>query len=227
MMAKQGLDDTEIPGYFLPEESQLRLVRLSGYIKLLTRLMHSRAADGAREWSPEAGSGELAFGFELLADQVDLVLDELSWPAQRIDDTSAPERGNAVVAVSKPPASQLADLVFGFTVAQIDRLDHLVQTVAAHGDMLAVNGGADLAGRTLPAIGQSICEAAEAMRGVLDQVEQSQRLRPEIALRPGVADQRASYRVGTSVSVASAPVSLDTYRRSRRTASYGAGVRLQ
>lgn len=85
---------------------------------------------------------------------------------------------------------------FGVTLAQVDALARLIQAVAAHGDVVAVGHVGDLAEGTLPQLGQAICDAAAALRAILDQVE-GQRLGPPV--RPGVAEAPAAYcldRVG-------------------------------
>jgi hypothetical protein len=97
-MSQRESNDLGVPGYFLPEDSQFRLARLSDHIKLLGRLAQPRMADEAREWAPEVRMGELAFCLELLAEQLDLVLEETSWPAQRTVTTHAPEREVASAA---------------------------------------------------------------------------------------------------------------------------------
>ncbi|MBN6150466.1 hypothetical protein JR065_08940 [Xanthomonas sp. AmX2] len=61
-------------------------------------------------------------------------------------------------------------VVFGLTLDQLDTLDRLVRTIAAHGDMIATGAGACLDAQTLPALGDAIYDAARAARGILDQV---------------------------------------------------------
>lgn len=50
--------------------------------------------------APAVRLGQLAFCLELLADQVDLVLDEVSWPAQRVSKAGATEAEAAGDAAS-------------------------------------------------------------------------------------------------------------------------------
>ncbi|MBB4126623.1 hypothetical protein GGR77_001913 [Xanthomonas translucens] len=77
----EDLDD--LSGYFLPEESQFRLVRLGEFITFLARLAQPRSVAEEREAAPKVRAGELAVCMELLAEQLDMVLREVSWPAQR------------------------------------------------------------------------------------------------------------------------------------------------
>lgn len=179
-MAKHALDD-ERPGYYLPEDSQLRLVRLSDHIKFLLRLMQP-LADAAGEPAREVRMAEVAFCLELLGDQVDLVLDEVSWPAAQVD---APARG---------AAGEAQGYAFGVTLAQVDTLDGLVRTLAAHGDVLAGTDAAGLAGGTLPSMGRAVFDAAAAVRGVLDAVE-TQRLAAGADARLRVEEAPAVYAV--------------------------------
>ncbi|KRG58029.1 MULTISPECIES: XAC0095 family protein [Stenotrophomonas] len=182
-MAKHTLDDDR-PGYYLPEDSQQRLVRLSDHIKFLLRLMQP-LVDAADEPVREVRMGEVAFCLELLGDQVDLVLDEVSWPARRAMQASASARDAVDEALG---------YTFGVTLAQIDTLDGLVRTLAAHGDVLAGSDAAGLAGGTLPSMGRAVFDAAAAVRGVLDEVE-TQRLAAGADARFRVGEARAVYAV--------------------------------
>lgn len=176
-MAKHTLDDDR-PGYYLPEDSQRRLVRLSDHIKFLLRLMQP-LADAAGEPVREVRMAEVAFCLELLGDQVDLVLDEVSWPAWRATPAGS-------------PAHEAKGYTFGVTLEQIDTLDDLVRMLAAHGDVVATGDATGLADGTLPSIGRSVFDAAAAVRGVLDAVE-TQRLAAGTDARFRLGEARAVY----------------------------------
>ncbi len=193
-MAMHTLDD-ERPGYYLPEDSQLRLVRLSDHIKFLLRLMQP-LADAAGEPAREVRMAEVAFCLELLGDQVDLVLDEISGPAQRAVQAGAP---------AHEAAGEAQGYTFGVTLAQMDTLDGLLRTLAAHGDVLASGDAAGFADGTLPSIGRAVFDAAVAVRGVLDAVE-TQRLGMGADARMRVEEARAVYAVPRTVQ---APLSRD------------------
>lgn len=182
-MAKHTLDD-ERPGYYLPEDSRLRLVRLSDHIRFLLRLMQP-LADAAGKSAREVRMAEVAFCLELLGDQVDLVLDEVSWPTWRVTQTGVP---------ALDAAGEAQGYAFGVTLVQIDTLDGLLRTLAAHGDVLASGDAAGLAGGTLPSMGRAVFDAAAAVRGVLDAVE-TQRLGADLDARLRVEDARAVYAV--------------------------------
>ncbi len=92
-MSDYRADDLEMAGYFLPEESQFRLVRLGEFITFLARLAAPRSVAEEREAAPKVRAGELAVCMELLAEQLDMVLREVSWPAQRQSPYQAPDHG--------------------------------------------------------------------------------------------------------------------------------------
>lgn len=182
-MAMHTLDDDR-PGYYLPEDSQQRLVRLSNHIKFLLRLMRP-LADATDSPAREVRLAEVAFCLELLGDQVDLVLDEVSWPARRAAQAGAPARD---------AADQVQGYAFGVTLAQVDALDGWVRTLAAQGDVLATGDAAGWARGTLPSMGRAVFDAAAAVRGVLDAVE-TQRLARGADARLRVEEAQAVYAV--------------------------------
>ncbi len=193
-MSGHVFDDKDMPGYFLPEDGQFRLARLSDYITFLSRLAQPRVADEARECAPEVRMGQLAFCLELLADQVDLVLDEVSWPALRTGKASAAERDAVDEAVPEAPGTETDRFLFGVTLEQVDRLRLLFETISAHADVVVASHTADFADHTLPMVGDTIFKAAAEMREVLTEVL-GQSLR-EPRLRSGVGEERAVYAVG-------------------------------
>ncbi|CAD0360620.1 hypothetical protein ABQZ69_13555 [Xanthomonas sp. WHRI 8391] len=64
----------------------------------------------------------------------------------------------------------LEAFAFGITVEQVDALDQLLLTIAAHGDVIAAGNADRLDRRTLPVLGSAIFDAAGAMRTILDQL---------------------------------------------------------
>ncbi|WP_369914389.1 XAC0095 family protein [Xanthomonas sp. NCPPB 3005] len=96
-MSEYRTDDLEMAGYLLPEDSQFRLVRLGEFIKFLARLAEPRSVDEEREAAPKVRAGELAVCMELLAEQMDMVLREVSWPAQRQSLYSGQDLGGDTV----------------------------------------------------------------------------------------------------------------------------------
>ncbi len=190
-MSDYHFDERELPGYFLGEDSQFRLLRLKDHLRFLARLAQPRTVDEEREDAPQVRRGELSFCMELLADQVHLVLDELSWPAHRTTaDTAIREAGaDATTELADAPAD---DIAFGLTLDQLDTLDRLLQTLSAYGDVVAASDPATLANPTLPALGRAIVEATAAVREVLAQVEGQRRGKGRRA-RSGVAEAAPAY----------------------------------
>jgi len=152
----------------------------------LMRPLADAAGEPAREVRlAEVAFCEVAFCLELLGDQVDLVLDEVSWPAQRAAQAGAPARD---------AADQAQGYAFGVTLAQVDALDGWVRTLAAQGDVLATGDAAGWARGTVPAMGRAVFDAAAAVRGVLDAVE-TQRLARGADARLRVEEAQAVYAV--------------------------------
>lgn len=74
-------------------------------------------------------------------------------------------------------------LVFGVSLDQIDRLERLVRTIEAGGDVIAMGGGGRLEPGSLPALGESIFASAREVRAILDEIE-AQRLRGPRSVAP-------------------------------------------
>lgn len=186
-MSHYRLDDEDMPGYFLPEESQFRLVRLSDHVKFLARLAHPRTQAEERAAEPKVCMGELAYCLELLADQMDLVLDEVSYPAQRTDreNMARPD----VTGEAMPDAGGGAFLV---SLEQIDRLNLLVETVSAHARVVAVGDATERAGQALPDVGDTICDAVNEVRALLLQIERQPLREPK---PKSVREERTIYAV--------------------------------
>ena len=194
-MSRHESDDREGLGYLLPEESQLRLARLSGHIRFLARLAQSRIAHASSEHAPEVSLGELTFCLEALADQLDLVLDEVSWPAQGTATVDAPERDITSAAGPEAAGANTGRFIFGVTLDQIDTLERLIQTISAHGDVVSSSDMADLAEHTLPMLGYAIFDGAVAVRDILGEVKE-QRLGQGPRPRFGVGEERGIYAAG-------------------------------
>ena len=156
-------------GYLLPEDSQFRLKKLHGHMMFLSQLAEPRTHDEDEASGPEISAGELAVCMELLAEQVELVLDALTWPTERatgeVDDS--PDEA----ASGEEEATAVAEFVLGVTLDQIDALKRLAEMLSAHGDVVTASGDAEFADATLPLVGNAIYEGAEALRRILRQVE--------------------------------------------------------
>ncbi|WP_295843455.1 hypothetical protein [uncultured Xanthomonas sp.] len=184
-MAHDRLDDLDMPGYFLPEDSQFRLAKLRDHVRFLARLAQPRTQAEERAAEPKVRMGELALCLELLADQVDLVLDALSCPVQRTDTTYNAGRNPTAEATQ-----DAGDRMFRITQEQIDRLTLLAETVSAHAQMVAVDDANERVSQALPKIDNTLCDAANAMRALLLKIA----CQPPQAPTPnGVREARAVY----------------------------------
>ena len=204
-------DDLETTGYFLPEDSQLRLKQLREYVGFLTNLARPRRPDEDREWYSEIRPGEVAICMELLEEQIAQVLDELSWPAERGERVAAPvpdtdaadvdaadsNVGEPCVAepdAAEPPMDEVAKrYVAGITLDQIDELARLGDILHAHGDVVVATDQADFADVTLSIMGAAILRDAERMRDIVRDIDAGQRLAPPHGTKPGVREGRAAY----------------------------------
>lgn len=75
---------------------------------------------------------------------------------------------------STTPAAKLQmheqHFTFGVTIEQIDRFHTLLRTITAQSDMVAVCSGKPLDATSLSVLGESIFNAARAVRGVVDEI---------------------------------------------------------
>jgi hypothetical protein len=186
-MSYDRLDDEDMPGYFLPEDSQYRLAKLRDHVRFLVRLALPRTPDEERAAEPKVRMGELALCLELLADQVELVLDALSYPAQRTVTTHS-ARPAATVAVA-PDTNGGA---FHVTLEQIDQLNLLAETVSAHARVVAVGDTTAHAGQALPEASKTLNDAVNAIQALLLQIERQPLHEPTLK---GVREERAVYVV--------------------------------
>ena len=163
-MSTLDSDDLETMGYFLPEESQLRLKKLREYAEFLSHIAQPRTADEEQEWIPEIRVGEVAICLGLLAEQVGLVLDEISWPAYRSESEAAAGAGAEPAAAEEVPGDADKRYRFGMTMEQIDTLNRLIDMMAAHGDVVIASDDAEFADHTLSLLGDAIFNDARTVR---------------------------------------------------------------
>jgi len=174
--------DRETMGYFLPEDSQLRLQKLREYAEFLSYIAQPRTPDVQQEWIPEIHVGQVAICLELLAEQVGLVLNDLSFPAYRSESDAA-----------AMPDDADGRYLFGMTLEQVDTLNQLIDMIVAHGDVVTASHDAELADHTLSLLGHAIFNDARAVREIIRQLE-SQRLNPRNS-QPGVSEEQGVYHV--------------------------------
>ncbi len=205
-------NDLETKGYFLPEDSQLRLKQLREYVGFLTNLARPRRPDEDREWYSEIRPGEVAICMELLEEQIAQVLGELSWPAERGERAAAPEAKAERDAEPKAAAVTTANTddtepafggsamneageryVSGVTLDQIDELARLGDILRAHGDVVVATDQADFADVTLSIMGDAIIRDAERLRDIIHDVDSVQRLDGRRRSHADVKEEAAIY----------------------------------
>lgn len=213
-MSKIELEDMVTTGYFLPEDTQLRLKQLREYVTFLSNLARPRRPDEDNEWYAEIRTGEVAICLELLAEQVAQVLDELSYPAERGDKVAAPE----VTANAEPeeeerkagaayadaddtePESAIPLMneagkryVSGVTLDQIDELARLGDILRAHGDVVVATDQANFAAVTLSIMGDAIIRDAERLRDIIRDIDSVQHLDGHRRSHADVREEAATY----------------------------------
>jgi len=195
-------DDLETTGYFLPEDSQLRLKKLREYVGFLTNLARPRMADEEKEWFAEIRPGEVAICLELLEEQIAQVLDELSWPAERGNRAAACEADAKAEACTEVAEPDVAEPVmdeagnrhlFGVTLNQIDEINLLVSSLRAHGNVVTCSDHAELSDVTLSIMGDAIVRDVEKLRDIISDIHDEQRLESPHGTKPGVREERAAY----------------------------------
>jgi hypothetical protein len=194
-------DDLETKGYFLPEDSQLRLKQLREYVGFLTHLARPRRPDEDQEWYAEIRPGEVAICMELLEEQIGQVLDELSWPAERRDRTAACEAdadAEACTEAAEPDAAEPVmneagnRYLFGVTLDQLDEINLLLSSLRALGNVVTCSDHAELSDVTLSIMGDAIVRDVEKLRDINRDVN-AQRLESPHGTKPGVREEWATY----------------------------------
>ncbi|MEE7546497.1 hypothetical protein HF319_05130, partial [Xanthomonas sp. Kuri4-1] len=128
---------------------------------------HTAGGNNAVWFTFVSNRPDLVFAcLELLADQVDLVLDEMPYPAQRTGHASA--AGHDATAEL---TQEVGGSAFRVTLEQIDCLSRLIEAALAHARVVAVGDTTERAAQALPAIGDTLCDAVDEMRALLRQIE--------------------------------------------------------
>lgn len=218
-------EDQEGTGYFLPEDSQLRLKQLRDYVGFLANLARPRQTDESAEWYAEIRPGEVAICLELLEEQIGQVLKALAWPAERsedeqvgadaadTDDASAEEGADTAAADAEAPdtaepAAAPARYIAGVTLDQIDDINLLLDSLRAHGNVVASSDEAKLKDVTLAVMGDAICRDAQKLRDIVDAIYDAQQLQPPRHGKPGVREEEAAYLTRPSYAPPGRTVSI-------------------
>jgi hypothetical protein len=202
-MSKFDSEDLETMGYFLPEDSQLRLKKLREYVEFLANLARPRTSVEEKEWYAEIRPGEVAICLELLEEQIAQVLNELSWPAERGERVGACEADAhanaedytqaAEPVVAEPVMDEAGNrFLFGVTLNQIDEINLLLESLRAHGHVVTCGDHAELSDVTLSIMGDAIVRDVEKLRDI-NRAVNAQRLEPPRGTKPGVREEQATY----------------------------------
>jgi len=208
-MSEHAFDDMDM-GYFLPEDSQLLLTQVRDHARFLARLARPRVADEKQEQAPEVHMGELMFCLDQLAERLDLVLQEVSWPAWRTTAQEVNEVPQEVVAGTEGAGaddSTQADahgFIHGVTLDQIDRLNLLISGIKAYGDAVFADGMADFAEGTLSMLGYTIFDRANDVDEILGEIS-AQQLEHGARLRFSVKETPPAYLAQAPCEVGRAP----------------------
>lgn len=199
-MSKRDSESMDTTGYVLSEDSQFRLKKLHGHMVFLSHLAQPRTHDEEQEWGPEIRMGELAVCLELLAEQAELVLEQVSWSAKQEADRkhshAAPD-GKKMEGEAVDDEADKRCFAFGVTLDQVDDLIRLLDMITAHGDVVFSAHDAELAIGTLALVGHAVFDDARAAKEIVDQVN-SQRLGGSPKPPSGIREERAIYGARTS-----------------------------
>jgi hypothetical protein len=193
-------NDLETTGYFLPEDSQLRLKKLREYVEFLTNLARPRMADETQEWYAEIRPGEVAICLELLEEQIAQVLGEISWPAERGERAAAlgaEAEAEIYTQAAEPEVAEPVDEagsrhIFGVTLDQFDEISRLLDSLRALGNVVTCTDHAELSDVTLSIMGDAIVRNTQKLRDIFEDVN-AQRLGTECGSRTGVREEQAAY----------------------------------
>ena len=111
-------EDRDVTGYFLPEDTQLRLKQLREYVGFLTNLARPRRPAEDSECYNEIRPGEVAICFELIEEQIGLVLDDhdrTGVVVPREDDHARRDRQH--LRASRDAAARWGCIAFGVWIA--------------------------------------------------------------------------------------------------------------
>lgn len=214
-MSKFDTEDRGALGYFLTEDGQSRLRNLHQHIVFLSRLAEPRVDE--EEDGPEIDHPALAGCLDLLAEQVQLVLDTVSWPARlqakgkrgddqdeadddhddEADDDEAEDvdaSDDVEEAVATGPGG--AKYLVGMTLRQIDEATNLLDMLVAQGDLLQLSGTSctQFTDNTITMAGASIFDGAQALQALIREVS-SQHLEDSPAAGMRVREAPPPYNV--------------------------------
>jgi hypothetical protein len=201
-MVEHTFDDQDMTGYFLPKGSQQRLAQLCSHVRFLARLGQPHGAEHGQDAATPVGRSEWKFCLEQLAEQLDLVLQQVSWPAQRTTTQEAAEvsqhaaAGTEGAGASYSTQADVQGFLHGVTLDQIDKLNLLVSAIKAYGDAVFADATADFAEGTVSMLGYTIFDRANEVDDIVTEIS-AQQLAQGARLRFSVEEPRPVYGVQT------------------------------
>ena len=126
------------------------------------------------------------------------MLDELSYPAERGEQASeeAPKAETAADSDETETPTEAAAAQrysYGLTLEQLDEMQLLLSSLRALANVVTCADHAEYNKATLSTMGDAIHRDVEKLRSILDAVDDTQRLHPRPASRPGVEEEHATY----------------------------------
>jgi hypothetical protein len=197
-MVEHTFDDQDMTGYFLPKGSQQRLEQLCRHARFLARLGQPHGAEHAQDAATPVSRSEWRFCLEQLAEQLDLVLQQVSWPAQRTTTQEATEVaqqaavGTEGAGVGDATQADVHGFIHGVTLEQIDKLHLLISAIKAYGDAVFADGMADFADGTVSMLGYTIFDRANDVDDIVQEIS-AQQLEQGARLRFSVEEPRPVY----------------------------------
>lgn len=201
-MVEHTFDDQDMTGYFLPKDSQQRLAQLCCHARFLARLGQPHGAEHAQDVATPVSRGEWRFCLEQLAEQLELVLQQVSWPAHRTTTHEATEvaqqaaAGTEGTGASYSTQADVHGFLHGVTLEQIDKLNLLVGAIKAYGDAVFADGTADFADGTVSMLGFTIFNRANDLDDIVTEIS-AQQLAQGARLRFSVEEPRPVYGIQT------------------------------
>jgi hypothetical protein len=200
-MSTNASNETEATGGALPQGIHHRLKTLHEYVTSLVKLARTRPAEaGAVPMGPEA----VGICLGVLEEQIGQVVEVLgravpgaeSGPAIADEDdlmegteTLATEaEATYTVTPEAPPKKYIA----GITLAQMDDIGRLLDSLHALGNVVACSDHAELTDITLSIMGDGIYRDVGALREIMNAIDDNT-LDPPIVARPSVREEGAIY----------------------------------
>ena len=201
-MSTNDTHDSTANGHGLPQDSWRRLHRLRKDIKTLLDLTRAEQPSEESAIMAQVRRDELTDNLAALHAQIVQVLHGLPGPAQSgewagdaEDDPTDRLVTGAEAPEADPPTQEASakPYVSGVTLDQIDEMVLLLESLAAHGDVVTASDHAEFAPSTLSLIGYSICRELGELRDIVDTIHLDQQQEAPHVSRSGVREEHATY----------------------------------